>query len=123
MKTDRFVDLISKWNEEQKEAERARDTTKFDFLNNPGQLSRLREENRDAAVEEWRNLDLQTQLSSILRQFVSFRGAPSALKGKEEDTSFMLKTKRLEYTFEFFRSQLLMQLDDTSKMTVKDRAD
>ena len=35
----------------------------------------------------------------------------------------MLKTKRLEYTFEFFRSQLFMQLDDTSKMTLKDRAD
>ena len=58
-----------------------------------------------------------------MRQFVTLRGAPSALKGKEEDTSFMLKTKRLEYTFEFFRSQLFMQLDDTSKMTLKDRAD
>ena len=35
----------------------------------------------------------------------------------------MLKTKRLEYTFEFFRSQLQLQLHDPSKMTLKDRAD
>ena len=36
MKADRFVDLVAKWNREQKEAEKARDTTKFDFLNNAG---------------------------------------------------------------------------------------
>jgi len=105
---DRFVNLIAKWHQEQKDAERQRDATKFDFLNNPGKLDQLRDENREAAVEEWRSLDLQTKMTSVLKQFVNFARAPAAFKGKEEDTSFILKTKRLEYTFEFFRSQLML---------------
>lgn len=35
----------------------------------------------------------------------------------------MLKTKRLEYTFEFYRSQLQVMLANPGKSTLKDRAD
>ena len=54
---DKFVDLITKWHFEQQEAELKHDAAKFDFLNNPGQIRQLREENRDTAVEEWSSLD------------------------------------------------------------------
>ena len=43
---DRLVDLVSKWNLEQREADRSRDAVKFDFLKNPGQVLKLRDESR-----------------------------------------------------------------------------
>ena len=42
---------------------------------------------------------------------------------EKEDVTFMLKTKRLEYTFEFFRGKLAAQLRDPSRLSIKERAD
>ena len=63
---DRFVDLVSKWQNEEKASDRKRDAAQFDFLNKPGQVNRLREESRDAAVNEWESIDLQTQVRSVI---------------------------------------------------------
>ena len=110
-KDDKFLDLVKKWNDEQLAADRQDSAEKFDFLNNPGQFSRLREENRDAAVEEWRMFDITTKIRCVLNQFIDFTRTPSTSQGEADGiVPFMLKSKRLEYTFEYFRNQLDHQL-------------
>jgi len=51
---------------------------------------------------------MQTKVLSVLKQFINFSKTSVAIQqgSKDEEVPFMLKSKRLEYTFEFFRSQL-----------------
>ena len=51
---------------------------------------------------EWENTPIQTKFTSVLGQFVSL----SMPTDDADSLPFMLKTKRLEYTFEYFRSLL-----------------
>ena len=118
-KGERFDSMLAKWSLEQQ----GKDAKKFDFLNNPGQLDKFRDDNRQTALEEWQNLSLQTKAWSILQQFFTSRRVYYASDSNEEDVPFMLKSKRLEYIFEFFRSQLEQPTYDIRLMSLKERAD
>ena len=99
---------------------------KFDFLNKPGQISKLREESRLAAINDWNSLDLVTRISSVAQQFIVMpRNAipDDSNPLVKNPVSLQLMTKRLEYTFEYFRGLLRLQLMEPERLTLKEKAD
>ena len=78
---------------------------------------------------DWNEADLtfNEKLSCILKQF---RRANAVDKGNplfKHEPTFILKTKRIEYTFEYFRNKLEVHLNSSDRQkdawTYKDEAD
>ena len=95
-------------------------------MNKPGKITLLREESREAAINDWNSTSLVTRVSSVVQQFILM---PRATIGDDSNpflknpVSLMLKTKRLEYTFEYFRGLLRVQLMEPERLTLKEKAD
>ena len=56
----------------QREADQRENAEKFDFLNNPKQLHKMREESRESAMNEWKAIDQQTKFWSVIKQYYDF---------------------------------------------------
>ena len=118
---DRFMNIVAKWEDSQRGVDRLQEREKFDFLNktpkNGEEMQEMQNRFVEQTEEDWNGSDLtfKEKLSCILKQFrrasVVDRGNPLF---KNEPT-FMLKTKRIEYTFEYFRKRLEVYLGGTSR--------
>ena len=72
---------------------------------------------------EWAAQSTLEKLQSIASQFVALRRGDAFNRLAQDKTSFMLKTRRVEYTFEYFRSLLEAQQQRGVKLSVKEIAD
>ena len=81
----------------------------MDFLNHPQFLTDMREESRILGQDEWTSLSTVDKLKSIATQFVAMKRGDAFNRLAQDKTSFILKTRRIEYTFEYFRSLLDLQ--------------
>lgn len=83
----------------------------------------MREESRVLGQDEWAAQSTLEKLQSIASQFVALRRGDAFNQLAQDKTSFALKTRRVEYTFEYFRSLLEVQEQRGAKLSVKEIAD
>jgi hypothetical protein len=75
----------------------------IDFQTNPELLEQLKEENRVLGEEQWKSMGPFNRFKSIIKQFLPLSRVDGLGIVAKDKTSFILKTRRIEYTFEYFR--------------------
>ena len=99
---DKFSDIVTQWQHKSREQQRL-NSEELDFLANPDLLVQLKRENRLIGEEQWHSMSTKLKLKSIAKQFMPLSMVDKLGIASQDKTSFILKSRRMEYTFEYFR--------------------
>ena len=101
---DKLDNLVKKWQRETREEIKKQGEAEFDFMStDPSSLTeRIKNHTREFVESQWAALSQLQKAKSILKQFTTKANPYNELL--KDQPSLILKTRRVEYVFEKFRS-------------------
>lgn len=101
-KGENFEKLLKRWQQQTREEVKQKTEANYDFLNDPqGLRLKIKEESKGYIEEAWSLDSFQTKAKNIFKQFRVYYNPYNELL--LDQPSFILKTRRVQYTFEKYR--------------------